>query len=263
MWIRVGAMLSLALLSTASVLAEESPEKGKNEFGLKFIYPGDAKPVDYLSNHPCIAGGWEFKSETINHVIGNLHYINDNTNPADVRYVGFGIRIAKPVPIDFTKFRGVVVLARKTLKPKDGDTPAAEDLSLYRVVAYTDASAGAPAANMLFSRFLPLHYSPKQLSGVVTKSKYAHTKRSMIDGNYQIRGEWGFLELLPSETVSEDTIDKLVGKTVVVEGSYRRGGVSIGGAPGAKDNFAQRPALDIGETMVGLDGYVAKKITVK
>lgn len=263
MWVRGAAICSLIMCMTGFVLAEEPAEKSKNEFGLKFIYPGDAKPVDYLSSHPCISGGWEFKSETMDHVIGNLHYINDNTQPADVRYVGFGIRIAKPVAIDLKKFRGTLVLQRNTLKPKEGKRPESSDASLYRLIAYTDATAGKPDANMLFSRFLPLHFSPKQLTGVVTKSKYAHTKRSMIDGNYQIRGDWGFLELLPSETVTEEMIDKLVGKTVIVAGMYRRGDVSIGGAPGVKDEFSQRPSLEIGEVMVGLDGFVARKISVK
>jgi hypothetical protein len=100
--------------------------------------------------------------------------------------------------------------------------------------------------------------SSQKFEGVLTKSEYAHTKLSMIHGNYHIETSDGKLELLPNDEITEDTFESLVGHRISVTGKLLVGRTIKTSDP--NDEHLQRPSEVMGDKIPLSDAIEVKTI---
>ncbi len=206
--------------------------------GFTLAYEGKDSFAEYATNHPLIAGTWVAKSETEKYWIGDLHYPTDNTGVTKDFYVLLDIRVAKTKKLniakaesDEQKWRTLVLL-----KPGIEHAPQQQEATIYEAVAM---GLKDDKNSFLFKN--KFRFAPSKITGVLKRHEAAHTKRSMLTGNYHIHTRFGAIEVMDTRAISTEQFDKLHNKKVVATGLYKGNRELV--VKG--DELEQRPAVQL------------------
>jgi hypothetical protein len=163
-----GLMLG-AILAIGSLTAEEPNKSDKPKpredakLGLVLVYPEKGGATEYFQKHPCVSGGWQFKSETETHWIGSLNYPTGNVPPAyptdnEAAFVVGPLKVAKKpgLVIDMKKWQGTVVLLMADTKERFGTKKSLA--TSFELVAYQIPPDRAAKATFLFKKRAELLY---------------------------------------------------------------------------------------------------------
>jgi len=217
----ITAMSAAAILVAVASIAPAA-DRVDRATGLTLLFEGDETLASYAENPPLVSGGFVYKGETETHWIGDVHYITDNTSsPENARYVDTGLHVRKRKGIDLGESKGSKKLTITTVvlqKPTIQTNPAGDKAAQFELIAY-DATKGRNARFLFNKKFA---FAPREITGTLKRHPAAHTKRSMLTGNYHVHTAFGPVEVLDTRKISTEMLDGFHNKKVTVTGVYQR-----------------------------------------
>jgi len=252
--LRIVATVVTCVLSATLAAPPVAAARIDKATGLTVLYAEKVAFADYASNHPLLSGTWIYKRETATHWIGSLSYPTDNAMQTSNDYLYEGVKVRKTRAFDLgkgsKKTPQTVVLLKQTILAAPSEIQPVD----FQLVAYN--AAGSQTTNFLFGGKFP--FAPKQITGVLKRHQSAHTKRSMLTGNYHIYTRLGPVEVLTTQLIPSEMLDKLHNKKVTASGAYRgKRKLIVNG-----NELVQRPAAPAGGSFDLRPAFTPDKIVV-